>query len=164
ERLREVTDRVRRSPGGRVWRSRGIGTALRTTAGFLVIYGALRFLLRNHEPPVGIFLYGAILGLLYGMVAFGLILIYRANRITNFKAVVGGFHFNANALVAVFAVGAVVVGLTLFFKFTDIGLAVRASAENADRAALLGIPVKRVSTVVWVIASALAALGVFLRA
>jgi branched-chain amino acid transport system permease protein len=57
----------------------------------------------------------------------------------------------------------VVVGLTLFFKFTDIGLAVRGSAENADRAALLGIPVKRVSTVVWMLAAALSSLSIFLR-
>ena len=55
------------------------------------------------------------------------------------------------------------VGLTLFFRFTDIGLAVRASAENADRANLLGIPVKRVSTIVWMLAAVLSALGVFLR-
>src|SRR5205823_2531430 len=51
----------------------------------------------------------------------------------------------------------------VFFRFTDIGLAVRGSAENADRAALLGVPVKRVSTVVWVLAGGLSALSIFLR-
>ncbi|MEA3019237.1 MAG: branched-chain amino acid transport system permease protein livM, partial [Actinomycetota bacterium] len=58
---------------------------------------------------------------------------------------------------------AVLLGLTAFFKLTDIGIAVRGSAENADRAALLGIPVKRVSSVVWMLAAALSCLGLFLR-
>ena len=49
---------------------------------------------------------------------------------------------------------ALIVGaLTAFFRFTDIGIAVRASAENADRATLLGISVKRLSTIVWIIAA-----------
>ncbi|HZA84865.1 MAG TPA: hypothetical protein VFC13_25870, partial [Actinomycetes bacterium] len=38
------------------------------------------------------------------------------------------------------------------------------SAERADRAFTLGIPVKRLHTVVWVVASMLAFLGMFLRA
>jgi branched-chain amino acid transport system permease protein len=235
---------------------------LRWVLPFPVGYLALHVLLANRRPPFGIFLFGAVLGLLYAMVAFGLILIYRANRIINFgiaemgafcataavlliksrweipyvvafaialgtamvagivvdsvvvrwfaksprlilsvatifvglifayfqfflpqwitgrivdpappetpfsglTATVGGFRFDANALVVVLAVALVVVGLSLFFRITDTGLAVRAAAENADRAALLGIPVRRVSTIVWMIGTALAALGVFLRA
>ncbi len=66
--------------------------------------------------------------------------------------------------VAVFAfTGLVAVGLSLFFKRTRMGIAVRASAENADRASLLGIPVKLVGTVAWVLASVLAALAIYLR-
>src|SRR5581483_919164 len=34
--------------------------------------------------PLGILLNGAILGMLYALLAFGLILVYRANRIINF--------------------------------------------------------------------------------
>ncbi|HUP85951.1 MAG TPA: ABC transporter permease [Acidimicrobiales bacterium] len=55
-------------------------------------------------------------------------------------------------------------GLTAFFRFTRVGVAVRASAERADRAALLGIPVKRIGTLVWVLAAALSAIAVLLRA
>lgn len=54
--------------------------------------------------------------------------------------------------------------LTAFFRFTRVGIAVRASAERADRAALLGIPVKRIGTLVWVLAAALSAMAVLLRA
>jgi branched-chain amino acid transport system permease protein len=55
-------------------------------------------------------------------------------------------------------------GLAAFFRFTRVGMAVRASAERADRAALLGIPVKRIGTLVWVLAAALSAMAVLLRA
>ena len=57
----------------------------------------------------------------------------------------------------------VMFGLAAFFRFTRIGAAIRAAAESSDRAALLGIPVKRVQTLVWVIAGALSALAVLLR-
>jgi len=32
------------------------------------------------------------------------------------------------------------LALRRFFRFTDIGIAVRAAAENGERATLLGIP------------------------
>lgn len=56
------------------------------------------------------------------------------------------------------------IGLSAFFRYTRVGVAVRASAERADRAALLGIPVKRVGTLVWVLAAGLSAMAVLLRA
>jgi branched-chain amino acid transport system permease protein len=228
----------------------------------LALYAAIWLLMRNNRPPNGILLFGVVIGLLYALGAFGIILVYRANRIINFanaeigsaaavlavlliksrfdlpyvpalllalvagaagafvvevlivrrfakaprlilsvvtifialpfaalqfylpqwisgqlvdpappetpfsdfEATISGFVFDANALAVLVATGIVLVGLIAFFKFTDVGVAVRASAENADRAALLGIPVKRVSTVVWALAGALAALSVFLRA
>jgi branched-chain amino acid transport system permease protein len=49
-------------------------------------------------------------------------------------------------------------------RCTNIGIAIRASAERADRASLLGIPVKRLQTVVWAAASVLSFVGVFLQA
>jgi branched-chain amino acid transport system permease protein len=72
--------------------------------------------------------------------------------------------FSANDVIAV--VGAIVTisGLGLFLRYTRIGTAMRASAESADRAMLLGIPVKRVQTVVWMLATALAFLAMFFRA
>ncbi|MDQ1396960.1 MAG: branched-chain amino acid transport system permease protein livM [Acidimicrobiaceae bacterium] len=243
-----------------VWRHRRFGGAIRAAAGLVGLYLFLELLLRNNEPPTGIYVYGLTIGLLYSLLAIGLILIYRANRIINFaqaemgaasailavllikvhhvpyliafgaaigsgviagmvvevvivrrfakasrlvlsvatigiglvfaalqfflpqwlggkavdptpprtplssvKFAIGTYHLDANSVVIVFWAAVVVIGLTLFFKFTDIGIAVRGSAENADRAALLGIPVKRVSTVVWMVAAALSSLSVFLR-
>ena len=72
--------------------------------------------------------------------------------------------FRGNDIMAMVAVPAVIVSLVLFFRYTSIGIAVRASAESADRAALLGVPVKRIQTIVWVIATLMSTLAIFLRA
>jgi branched-chain amino acid transport system permease protein len=53
--------------------------------------------------------------------------------------------------------------LASFLRYTRVGIALRASAENADRAALLGIPVKRVEAVAWTIAAFLAGMAIFVR-
>jgi branched-chain amino acid transport system permease protein len=71
--------------------------------------------------------------------------------------------FQGGHLLILIVVPIVTVGLAAFFRYTRVGIAVRASAESADRAALLGIPVKRVQTLVWVIAAGLGALATLLR-
>ena len=245
----------------RLWRHPRLGPAARLLLAYGGMYAAIRVFMRHNPPPIGVLVFGALIGLLYAMVALGLILIYRANRIINFAqaemgaasgvlavllikihhvpyvvafavamaaALVSGWlvevaivrrfsssprlvlsvatigvalvfatlqfylpkwiggdflvdpeppktpfsvgriqidplYFDANSLVILVAAAAVVVGLTLFFKFTDIGIAVRAAAENADRAKLLGISTNRLSSVVWMLATTLSALGVFLR-
>jgi len=58
----------------------------------------------------------------------------------------------------------VLAGLAWFLLRTDVGIAVRAAAENEDRALLLGIPIRRLSTIVWMVAGALAALTFVLKA
>ncbi|MEY2591418.1 MAG: branched-chain amino acid transport system permease protein livM [Acidimicrobiaceae bacterium] len=75
---------------------------------------------------------------------------------------VGVFLFRGDHIAPVIIVGLLVIALGAFFKYTDIGIAVRASAENGERASLLGIPVKRVSTIVWMLAATMSAIGVFL--
>lgn len=50
-----------------------------------------------------------------------------------------------------------VLGVVFFLKRSTYGVALRASAENATRARLLGIPVRNVSTVAWAVAALLAA-------
>ncbi|MGH9194509.1 MAG: branched-chain amino acid ABC transporter permease, partial [Acidimicrobiia bacterium] len=59
---------------------------------------------------------------------------------------------------------AALLGLGFFLRYTRAGVAVRASAENAERAELLGISVRALSTLVWTIAGTLAGLGVILTA
>ena len=72
--------------------------------------------------------------------------------------------FGGTDIVAVVVVPLVLAGLAYFLRRSDVGIAIRAGAERADRAASLGIPVRRLHTVVWVLATVLAFLAVFLRA
>ncbi len=76
---------------------------------------------------------------------------------------IGGVILTGDYLAILVFAGLLMVGLAAFFRFTDTGIAVRASAENADRAMLLGIPVQRIGTLVWVLATVCSALAVFLR-
>ncbi|MFP3901874.1 MAG: ABC transporter permease [Acidimicrobiia bacterium] len=71
--------------------------------------------------------------------------------------------FNANHLMAMIAVPLVMAALGSFLRFTDYGTAIRAAADNSDRAGLLGIPVPALSTIVWTVAAALSALAVLSR-
>ncbi|HEX5587640.1 MAG TPA: ATP-binding cassette domain-containing protein [Acidimicrobiia bacterium] len=76
---------------------------------------------------------------------------------------IGTVRFGANEVLAAIAVPVAFVALTVFLR-SRTGLAIRARAEDADRAATLGIPVRRLDTIVWVIAAVLGFLAVFLRA
>ncbi|MEA2682566.1 MAG: branched-chain amino acid transport system ATP-binding protein [Chloroflexota bacterium] len=220
----------------------------------------LKFLLFPVGIPLGIILNGLVIGTLYSLIAFGLILVYRANRVLNFAqaglgalpalvalilitkyhvpyvvaavvVVVGcagmgafveaflmrrfadkprlvatvatigvaqfmilgeiyvplwmtgsafapvsfptpfqkftftitGFVFSGDYIAIVVVAVAMIAALGAFFRYTRVGIAMRASAENADRASLLGIPVARISTLVWVLACVCSGIAVFLR-
>lgn len=75
-----------------------------------------------------------------------------------------GVIFNANDILTAIAVPVCFIALGLFLSKSDVGIAVRGSAESADRAFTLGIPVKRLHTYVWVLASVLAYVAMILRA
>jgi branched-chain amino acid transport system permease protein len=83
---------------------------------------------------------------------------------TSFGFDFGPLRFTGDFAVAAIVTIAICVALGAFFKYTDMGIAVRASAENGERASLLGIPIARVSMVVWVLAAVMSAIAVFLRA
>ncbi len=246
-----------------LWRSPVYGLALKSLALLAFLPGF--FSLIGDPPPLGIYLQGAIVGCMHALIAIGLILVYRSNRVINFaqaslgatpvvlavllmqrrnypywqavlitvigslllgalvefafirrfnkaprliltlatigiaqflgffevglslagwvrgdaavqgsanrivtpfsdaRAEIGAVNFSGDHLVTVVLVLVLALGLGAFFRYTNIGMAVRASAENADRAALMGIPVRRVRTIVWVIAGLLSGVGVFQR-
>jgi branched-chain amino acid transport system permease protein len=72
--------------------------------------------------------------------------------------------FSADYLVALVVAPAALLGVAAMLRFTSIGVAIRASAESAERASLLGVPVKRLQTVVWSFAALLSFAGIFLQA
>ena len=224
-------------------------------AALLLISWPLAAALLPEGAPVGIVLTGIVLGTANGLLAIGLILIYRTNRIVNFAygslgsvaglfgvqlylksgwnyfvamgvAVVlglvlggvveffvirrfarqsrlvltvatiglaqvlggmelllpglfdansgplGGFRspindkvfeiepviFTGDHIVILAVVPLVITALAWFLGRTDAGIAMRAAAENVDRARLLGIPVARLSTMVWIVGGGLSAL------
>ena len=72
--------------------------------------------------------------------------------------------FNGNDVAVFVIVPIVLIALAVFMRSSSIGVGLRGSAESANRALLLGVPVKRLHTVVWIISSVLAFIGLFLRA
>jgi ABC-type branched-subunit amino acid transport system ATPase component/ABC-type branched-subunit amino acid transport system permease subunit len=76
----------------------------------------------------------------------------------------GGVIFDGDHIAILVVAVALMLGLAGFLRLSRYGVAVRAAAENADRAALLGIPVRRLSTLVWVVAAVCSAIAVFMRA
>ena len=72
--------------------------------------------------------------------------------------------FDSSYLVAWVLAPVAVVAVALFLRYTHVGIAVRAAADRADRASLLGIPVGRLHTVVWAVAAALSFVALFLQA
>ncbi len=56
------------------------------------------------------------------------------------------------------------VALSAFMRWSPYGIALRASAENAPRARLLGLPVRRISTMAWVVSAVFAGIGAVLLA
>lgn len=76
----------------------------------------------------------------------------------------GGTIFRANSVIAMIVTPLLVLALVFFLRGTKLGIAIRASADRADRAALLGVPVKRLQTLVWAVAALLAFAATFMRA
>ena len=59
----------------------------------------------------------------------------------------------------------VFAGLTLLFRFTDLGLLLRGAAENPRAASLMGVNPERMTAVTWILGGALAGLaGILLAA
>ncbi len=73
-------------------------------------------------------------------------------------------RFSGDHLAIIVLVPLALAALAWFLAGTELGAAVRGAAENADRAMLLGIPVRRLSAIVWATASVLSALATMLVA
>jgi branched-chain amino acid transport system permease protein len=77
---------------------------------------------------------------------------------------IGTFVLSANDLLALVVAPLAMAAVAFFLDRTRIGTAIRATAERSDRAAMLGIPVSRLATLTWVVASLLSFIALFLRA
>jgi branched-chain amino acid transport system permease protein len=68
-----------------------------------------------------------------------------------------------NQVAAIVTVVVLAAALAAFLRYTRIGIAIRASSENADRAALLGIPVLLVGTAAWAVAGLLSSMAIYVQ-
>jgi len=72
---------------------------------------------------------------------------------------VGGVVLNGASILTAILVPILVVALAVFLRFTMLGRTIRAASSNPDAARLCGVSTRRVSTVTWAIAGALAAVA-----
>ncbi|MBV9041883.1 MAG: ATP-binding cassette domain-containing protein [Acidimicrobiia bacterium] len=72
---------------------------------------------------------------------------------------VGPIVFKGDHVLVMVAVPLLLVALAWFFSHSDIGIAVRAAADSNERALLLGIPVRRLSLITWMIAAGLSGIA-----
>ncbi|HYA69569.1 MAG TPA: branched-chain amino acid ABC transporter permease, partial [Acidimicrobiales bacterium] len=72
--------------------------------------------------------------------------------------------FTGDDLVALAVVPVAFALLFWFFQRTDTGTAIRAAADSIERAQLLGIPVRRLGTITWMVAAGLSGVGAVLSA
>lgn len=115
----------------------------------------------------------ATIGLSQVLIAGGLFLAeafgqdFRTNRLEApfpVKFQVGSTIFDGNDIIAMVTIPIAFVALAAWLRLSNVGVAVRGSAERADRASTLGIPVRRLHTIVWTVATVLAFLAMWLRA
>jgi branched-chain amino acid transport system permease protein len=76
----------------------------------------------------------------------------------------GGLRFSGAHVVVLIVIPAVLAIFALFLRASALGVGIRATASNAERAMLLGIPVRRLSTLVWALAGLLSGLAAILAA
>jgi ABC-type branched-subunit amino acid transport system ATPase component/ABC-type branched-subunit amino acid transport system permease subunit len=84
--------------------------------------------------------------------------------LTSTTITLGPVLLTGDHLLVAVVVPVVVGALAWFLRRSLAGTAIRAAAENTDRARLLGVPVRNLTTLVWVLAGTLAALTFVLKA
>ncbi|WP_336026352.1 branched-chain amino acid ABC transporter permease [Geodermatophilus sp. FMUSA9-8] len=72
---------------------------------------------------------------------------------------IGGVGISENRLIAMGVAGILIVAFFVAFKYSSWGVAMRASAEDGEAAALMGIRQGRVSALAWIVAGVLAAVA-----
>jgi len=71
--------------------------------------------------------------------------------------------FTGNHIVAIVTVLAFMIGIGAFLRWSPYGIAIRAAAENGERAVLLGVPIARLDVIVWSLSALLSFVAVILR-
>jgi len=150
------------------WPALGTGLAVALVLGYLVETLLVRRFVRAPRLVLSV----ATIGIAQLLAAASLLLPNEFNLTDDaipepFHARIDWFEpviFRGADVIAVLAIPLLFAALALFLSRSDLGIAIRGGAEHADRASTLGIPVRRLHTIVWVVATVLAFLAVWLRA
>lgn len=133
--------------------------------GFVVEWLVMRPLVRR--PPLdgviatlGVALFLALLEKEW----FGTASQFAPSPVGSWRIDVFGATLTSERVVALFAAAAVALALYVFLGRTRFGLAVRATTDDGDVARLLGVPVRQVHRLAWVLGGALAGLAAALLA
>jgi len=76
----------------------------------------------------------------------------------------GGLMINAEQAVVVFVTALLCLALFLLFRYSKLGIAMQAMSQNQLAAYYMGIPVKRLNSLVWALAATVAAVAGLLLA
>lgn len=107
------------------------------------------------QPPIALFM--ATIGIAFFLDGFGLTLwgsdVKRLDvGIPTDPLIVGGVFVNGFDAVAAAVCGVLVLGLALFFRYTAVGRALRAVADDPTAAMSVGIPLATIWIIVWSVA------------
>ncbi len=151
------------------WLALPIGVAIGIATGAVVDFIVRRFKTSSRliltVASIGIGQVLSVIELLISQHALGFVSLTGGFTIPlNLSIDLGVKTLRGDEILIMMVIPPILAGLAWFLLRTDVGIAVRAAAENSDRALLLGIPIKRLSTIVWMVAGALAALTFVLKA
>ena len=155
--------------GWNYWLSIFVGVAVGTATGALVDILVIRRFARSSRLVLTVATIGLaqILGAIALVITIALgadILIGNIETPLSFSRFVRPYPVRGDHLLMVGVAPVVLAALGWFLLRTDAGTAVRAAAENQDRALLLGVPVRRLQTIVWAIAGGLSTLTFITKA
>ncbi|MGH8996008.1 MAG: ABC transporter permease [Acidimicrobiales bacterium] len=85
------------------------------------------------------------------------------NTPAHFQFSINPVVFSGNDVVAFAGTVIIVVALAVFMRRSKYGLAIRAASENGERATLLGVPVPRLDTIIWITVAVLSTVAILLQ-
>ena len=147
--------------GWNYWVAISVGVAVGIVSGALIDILVIRRFARSSRLVLTV----ATIGLAQVLGAIGLIIVLALEAeqlIGDIQTPLSGgfsirpYPIRGDHLLMIGVAPVILGGLGWFLLGTDAGRAVRAAAENQDRALLLGVPVRRLQTLVWAIAGGLA--------
>jgi branched-chain amino acid transport system permease protein len=157
------------SKGWNYWLAIAVGLVVGTASGALLDILIIRRFARSSRLVLTV----ASIGIAQVLAAIALIITIRLGADTllgnintpiDFSFFVRPYPVRGDHILMLAVTPIVLAGLGWFLLRTDAGVAVRAAAENQDRALLLAVPVRRLQTIVWAIAGGLATLTFITKA